>query len=247
MTTATRRRVCQQCGTRYDAQAERCPDCGTHTPQRTGRATSSRESDPWCAANGCPHAGTHSDGLTGGGPWLCNAHAAAPAARWQEVTHRTRQYGALWRAVIAAQAAADAGDEQAAWQISAGIDACVRWVRGEPLGAWQWRLNAAYWRLVTTGTLSSTAPRVVAVQTMTREQARAALRLSVRPHPRQWARDLKAREEAGELLSLIQRRYWREALDAAPPDPVEESEDEREARIEREAIMAESAGQGPQA
>lgn len=49
---------------------------------------------------------------------------------------------------------------------------------------------------------------------------------------RAWARELKAREEAGEPLSEVQREAWRTAL------RLTESDAEREARSEREAIVA---------
>ena len=53
------------------------------------------------------------------------------------------------------------------------------------------------------------------VATDTARDALAAIRAilrSPRPHPRAWARKLKAKEEAGEPLLSIQRRMWREAL-----------------------------------
>jgi hypothetical protein len=54
-----------------------------------------------------------------------------------------------------------------------------------------------------------------------REGARLALdalrRIAVpKEKPRQWARDLKAREDAGETLTNAQRAAWREALGEAP-------------------------------
>ena len=47
------------------------------------------------------------------------------------------------------------------------------------------------------------------------DEKRAVLRklgLIGKSAPREWAHLLKAREEAGEKLSSIQRRFWREAL-----------------------------------
>lgn len=38
------------------------------------------------------------------------------------------------------------------------------------------------------------------------------LKSQQRRHPKQWAFDLQAREAAGERLSTVQRRFWREAL-----------------------------------
>ncbi len=37
-------------------------------------------------------------------------------------------------------------------------------------------------------------------------------------HPKQWAFDLKAREESGERLSMLQREVWRQAI-AADDEP----------------------------
>lgn len=68
----------------------------------------------------------------------------------------------------------------------------------------------------------------------------AMQRLRHRQHhdPRDWARRLRDREAAGEHLSIVQSSAWRTALGVTAVAAVEraETDDEREARIEREAI-----------
>jgi hypothetical protein len=59
-----------------------------------------------------------------------------------------------------------------------------------------------------------------------------------RPDPKAWARKLKAREEAGERLSPIQKGMWRESLQFYSPI---ETDNETEARLEREAIINQEA------
>jgi len=59
-----------------------------------------------------------------------------------------------------------------------------------------------------------------------------------RADPKAWAKKLRAREEAGERLSPIQKGMWREALQIYTPI---ETDSEREARVERESIQWEQA------
>ena len=59
-----------------------------------------------------------------------------------------------------------------------------------------------------------------------------------KPHPKAWAYQLRDREAAGENLPSVARENWRVAL--RENLPVSETEDEREARLEREAIQAEA-------
>ena len=54
--------------------------------------------------------------------------------------------------------------------------------------------------------------------------------------PRDWARSLREREKRGENLQVCQRKAWRIALVNSIPD-----ESEREARLEREGMQAESS------
>ena len=58
------------------------------------------------------------------------------------------------------------------------------------------------------------------------------------PANKDWARKLRSREEAGEQLLPIQGRAWRQALAG---ESELETEDQLEARLEREAIRAEGA------
>ncbi len=80
-----------------------------------------------------------------------------------------------------------------------------------------------------------------------REFARArAIWGSPKPHPMTWAQRLRDRERCGEVLTPMQAKLWRDALDRYPhamadAHPAKESDDQREARIEREAIQAEAA------
>lgn len=59
-----------------------------------------------------------------------------------------------------------------------------------------------------------------------------------RKDPKAWAKKLKAREEAGERLSPLQKGMWREALQFYSPI---ETDSDREARLEREAIQGQEA------
>lgn len=77
------------------------------------------------------------------------------------------------------------------------------------------------------------------------EKIRAQVRGSIRRFGRgpadalAWARKLRSREAAGDHLSDPQRDGWRKALRFDTGPDAGESEAEREARIEREAIQAE--------
>lgn len=57
--------------------------------------------------------------------------------------------------------------------------------------------------------------------------------------PLAWAHQLRKRELAGEKLGAAQRQNWRAALKVRSQAPIE-TESEREARLEREAMQAES-------
>lgn len=70
---------------------------------------------------------------------------------------------------------------------------------------------------------------------------RAIAEIRKRPNPtgKAWAFALRDRENAGEFLYPVQRENWRAALRETARTAVE-TEDEREARLEREAIQAEA-------
>lgn len=70
------------------------------------------------------------------------------------------------------------------------------------------------------------------------KHALAELKHQPKPHPKLWAEILRDRELAGEQLSAVQQQNWRAAIGARDAVP-QETEAEREARIEREAIVAE--------
>jgi hypothetical protein len=71
------------------------------------------------------------------------------------------------------------------------------------------------------------------------QQAIAEIRKRPKPTGKAWAFALRDRENAGELLYPVQRENWRAALREMARTAVE-TEDEREARLEREAIQAEA-------
>lgn len=92
-----RKRLCGNCGERFDASADRCPSCGTHShrPQADGE----QRQQATCIAHGCPLPGTVCDDTKGGGPWMCSAHRHARSEQWQEVTGRIREVDWVWRAL----------------------------------------------------------------------------------------------------------------------------------------------------
>jgi hypothetical protein len=62
-----------------------------------------------------------------------------------------------------------------------------------------------------------------------------------KPHPKAWAYELRDREAVGENLPSVARENWRVALrENLTISPEVETEDQREARLEREAIQAEA-------
>lgn len=72
----------------------------------------------------------------------------------------------------------------------------------------------------------------------------AMVELKKRPRPqgKDWAWKLREREISGEELLPVQRENWRSALRGVPGAEVpDETESQREARLEREAIVAEGA------
>jgi hypothetical protein len=71
------------------------------------------------------------------------------------------------------------------------------------------------------------------------KRALAELKQRPKPHPKAWAYRLRDREAAGENLPSVARENWRAAL--RENLTVSETEDEREARLEREAIQAEAS------
>lgn len=71
------------------------------------------------------------------------------------------------------------------------------------------------------------------------QAAIAEIRKRPKPAGKSWAFALRDRENAGEFLYPVQRENWRAALRETAKKTVE-SEDEREARLEREAIQAEA-------
>ena len=71
------------------------------------------------------------------------------------------------------------------------------------------------------------------------KRAMAELKRRPKPHPKQWAYDLRDKESRGEFLYPVQRENWRAALRETSRTALE-TEDEREARLEREAIQSEA-------
>lgn len=71
------------------------------------------------------------------------------------------------------------------------------------------------------------------------QRAIADIRKRPKPTGKAWAFALRDRENAGQFLDPVQRENWRAALRETARTAVE-TEDEREARLEREAIQAEA-------
>ena len=95
--------------------------------------------------------------------------------------------------------------------------------RLESVDASQWRQNA-----------SQTAIGREALQRISQIKA------TRKPPAMTWALRLRKAEECGAVLSLLQRRLWREALGVKSEPPPPETDDDREARLEREAIQTEA-------
>jgi len=73
------------------------------------------------------------------------------------------------------------------------------------------------------------------------KRALAELKRRPKPHPKAWAYRLRDREAAGENLPAVARENWRAALrENLRISQEAETEDEIEARLEREAIQADS-------
>lgn len=102
--------------------------------------------------------------------------------------------------------------------------------RLQAVDAQQWRNNAGQTTLV-----KESLQKIKEIKT------------SRRPPGLAWAVRLQRMEQSGVELTAAQSRLWREALGfhrSAPvvePEAKRETEEQREARIEREAIQAESA------
>jgi hypothetical protein len=99
----------------------------------------------------------------------------------------------------------------------------MREKRLESVDASQWRRNAA-----------QTAAGVSALDQIKR------IKSSPKPPGMAWAHRLREREERGEQLTGTQASLWRQALRVYGPSTAPETEDEREARLEREAIQDEA-------
>lgn len=71
------------------------------------------------------------------------------------------------------------------------------------------------------------------------QAAISEIRKRPKPSGKSWAFALRDRENAGEFLYPVQRENWRAALRETSRTALE-TEDEREARLEREAIQSEA-------
>lgn len=138
-----RKRLCGNCGERFDASEDRCPACGTHAHKP--QADSEHRQQATCIANGCPLPGTVCDDTKGGGPWMCSAHRHSASEQWQEVTGRIRRVDWVWRALnrLAVEGHSDKFEAQVA-------EVCRQrgfpdWQRadGEEPAQWVYRLRLA--------------------------------------------------------------------------------------------------------
>lgn len=102
--------------------------------------------------------------------------------------------------------------------------AFMREKRLESADACTWRRNAA-----------QTAAGAAALDEIKR------IKSTPKPPGLAWAHRLREREERGEQLTGTQASLWRQALRVFGPSTAPETDDEREARLEREAIQEEVA------